>query len=274
MKTPKDFDFLSEQIFERQHETVSASTLKRIWGYLPGRTPRQSSLDILSRFAGHTNWEAFLGQTEAQPKEVEVKSPLPQPQARTKKALPKWLWPLSALLILVVGWFVLRSLSPASERRSGEAYTLKKGQTFATMDDYLKLFGVSAADTLWYQTVPHHPSLHLWGPQYHHPRWHNEGDAEKLLPTITEWWEPEYAAGDPKQQRLLSEMNRQGYYMSRRLNDLRITFMRGLTSDSAYTFLGAYRMSLAESDTAHIVWERVADEVDLEHLDYLEQLRN
>ena len=34
MKTPKDFEFLSEQVFEKLHETVSATTLKRIWGYL------------------------------------------------------------------------------------------------------------------------------------------------------------------------------------------------------------------------------------------------
>ena len=34
MKTPKDFDFLAEQIFEKIHETVSPTTLKRIWGYL------------------------------------------------------------------------------------------------------------------------------------------------------------------------------------------------------------------------------------------------
>jgi hypothetical protein len=33
-------------------------------------------------------------------------------------------------------------------------------------------------------------------------------------------------------------------------------------------------MSLSLSDTTRIVWERVADEVDLHHLDYLEQFRN
>lgn len=73
---------------------------------------------------------------------------------------------------------------------------------------------------------------------------------------------------------MVCEMNHNGYYVSRRLNDIRITFMRGLAPDSAYTFLGVYRMSLTESDTTHIVWERVADVVDLNHLDYLEQLRN
>lgn len=34
MKTPKDFDFLADQIFDKLHETVSSTTLKRMWGYL------------------------------------------------------------------------------------------------------------------------------------------------------------------------------------------------------------------------------------------------
>ena len=32
MKTPKDFDFLADQIFDKLHETVSSTTLKRMWG--------------------------------------------------------------------------------------------------------------------------------------------------------------------------------------------------------------------------------------------------
>lgn len=63
MQTPKNFDFLSEQIYGQLHETVSASTLKRLWGYLPGRTPRLSSLDILSRFVGYKGWEDWTSPT-------------------------------------------------------------------------------------------------------------------------------------------------------------------------------------------------------------------
>ena len=35
LATPKDFDFLRNQIFSRLHIFISATTLKRIWGYLP-----------------------------------------------------------------------------------------------------------------------------------------------------------------------------------------------------------------------------------------------
>ena len=34
MKTPKDFDFLKEKIYERLNILVSSTTLKRLWGYL------------------------------------------------------------------------------------------------------------------------------------------------------------------------------------------------------------------------------------------------
>ena len=47
MKTPKDFEYLSECIFEKFHEKISPTTLKRLWGYLSeSTTPRKSTLDI------------------------------------------------------------------------------------------------------------------------------------------------------------------------------------------------------------------------------------
>lgn len=60
MKTPKDFEFLSECIFEKFHERISPTTLKRLWGYLSETTtPRKSTLDILSMFVGFDNWKDF-----------------------------------------------------------------------------------------------------------------------------------------------------------------------------------------------------------------------
>jgi hypothetical protein len=61
MKVPADFDFLSGAIWDRIHEGVSASTLKRIWGYV-GKdiVARESTLDILSRFLNYKNWDDFV----------------------------------------------------------------------------------------------------------------------------------------------------------------------------------------------------------------------
>ena len=61
IRTSADFDFLSGAIWERTHEIVSASTLKRIWGYVDGPvSARQSTLDILSQFIGFKNLDGFL----------------------------------------------------------------------------------------------------------------------------------------------------------------------------------------------------------------------
>jgi len=59
MSTPKDFDFLSGMIYERTREMLNSFTLKRFWGYIDRGGIRQSTLDILCRFAGYTDWHQF-----------------------------------------------------------------------------------------------------------------------------------------------------------------------------------------------------------------------
>lgn len=60
MKTPKDFKILSDIILSRSHLYVSPTTLKRMWGYLNETTSiRTSTLDILSKFLGYTEWTDF-----------------------------------------------------------------------------------------------------------------------------------------------------------------------------------------------------------------------
>ena len=61
MKTSNDFTFLSGIIWERTHEKLSASTLKRLWGYVDGPDKtRNSTLEILSKFLGFKDWDSFL----------------------------------------------------------------------------------------------------------------------------------------------------------------------------------------------------------------------
>lgn len=64
MHTPKDFDFLRESIYARLNVLVSATTLKRIWGYLKDDVqPRVGTLDILARFLGFDDYENYLNAT-------------------------------------------------------------------------------------------------------------------------------------------------------------------------------------------------------------------
>ena len=61
MKTPNDFIFLSGVIWDRTHETISSTTLKRLWGYIDGADEtRSSTLDILSKSLGYQDWDDFL----------------------------------------------------------------------------------------------------------------------------------------------------------------------------------------------------------------------
>ena len=285
MRTPKDFDTLSESIYQKTHKCVSSSTLKGFWGYLSSvSVPRLSTLNILSQFIGHADFESFCHNCEEEHLEQEpdnhpvVLPPMPSADdehgvdRKSFLSIPK-AWILYAIMALAVAGAVLWGLSyRQSKGMEDSPYILKKGQTFATYQDYLALFGIHAEDYLWGQRLPHHPSISIWGPQYHHPAWHNDGDSAQLLPTITEWWEPSDGSADSV---FIATRNSDRYLTYLHMNELRITFMKGLTPDGdSLTFLGVYRLDLDHSNTHHLTWERVADAVDLNRLDYLEELRN
>ena len=55
-----DFNTLSVVLDHECHEILSSSTLKRLWGYVSLRTtPRKSTLDILSKYAGYKDFDDF-----------------------------------------------------------------------------------------------------------------------------------------------------------------------------------------------------------------------
>lgn len=206
MRTPKDFQHLSDDIFHQLHETLSPSTLKRLWGYFHSvRRPHQYTIDLLHRY--------------------------------------------------------IESL---------EQSMLTIGQTFGSVGEYLSLFGIcDRQDTplfYWSQPLPKHLDIIIWGPEYQHPEWHNQGDAAHLMPTITEWWTPTDKDGTSASLR-----NQDNYLRATSFHELRITFMKNIT-DNGYTFLGIYGLS-TDSSPQRLVWQRVADHLDLRHLDQLELLR-
>ena len=76
MKTPNDFIFLSGAIFERTRESLSATTLKRLWGYIDGADKtRNSTLEILSHFLGFNNWDHFVAEINKDSGSDKVLSP-------------------------------------------------------------------------------------------------------------------------------------------------------------------------------------------------------
>lgn len=60
-RTPSQFERLSDIISTETHEPVSASTLKRLWGYVDyPHAPRLIILDTLARYLGVGCWDKFV----------------------------------------------------------------------------------------------------------------------------------------------------------------------------------------------------------------------
>lgn len=94
--TPKDYDFLSEHIFSRLHIMISATTIKRLWGYLKENTsPRLATLDVLSRFVGYRDWNEFcqsVGNCDAIQSDIIMSRSLNVGQLKKgNKVLVTWL---------------------------------------------------------------------------------------------------------------------------------------------------------------------------------------
>lgn len=266
--TPKDYEYLATCIFNKLHQTVSISTLKRLWGYVPSSTmPRESTLDLLAQFLDYDSWSAFRKDEKTLPV-----SEMPE-AAKKPKPLKTYAITIIAVLMAVVAlafMFLSRwsPLTATTEQQSDSTTIIRIGQRYDSPQQYLRLFGIIADKYLWGQQVPHHPNISVWGPKYHHPEWHNDGDSAKMLPTITEWWE----SPDSSDSVVAAIRNSDRYLQYRRMDELRITFMKDLV-DTGYVFLGVYRLSLSQSDTTRCIWQRVADEVDLHDIDKLEKLR-
>lgn len=59
--TSTDFEELSISIKRTINADISASTMKRLWGYVgDSHKARTSTLDVLARYIGHTNFSKFV----------------------------------------------------------------------------------------------------------------------------------------------------------------------------------------------------------------------
>ena len=61
MLVPRDFVWLSEKVLERTQQRVSASTLRRFWGYVnEGVTASKFTKNVLAIFLGYADFEEFV----------------------------------------------------------------------------------------------------------------------------------------------------------------------------------------------------------------------
>lgn len=143
--------------------------------------------------------------------------------------------------------------------------------TFQHPQDYLALFGIPNKEPLWCQQLPTHERIFVFTTTYKNKEWHNDGDASSLYPTITDYKTSASASNNLMLMELDSLTNRSRYYEFVSKRPIFIMFMNNLNYNHLITFLGVYRLSIPRSNIHHLVWERVAREVDLNNLGLIEQ---
>lgn len=276
MKTPKDFDSLSTLIFDKLHKNISATTLKRFWGYIRDTESKTSkgTLDILAQFLDYLDWQSFVLQHSTLTQNPSNEKPQAEPNTsatsffgnlKTKRLFLSLF--AAVVLVAIILLFHGRASSP------DDARILRQGQTFATYDDYYSLFGMKSDENhTFFARLPKPSHVALWGPQYHNPTYHNEGDSATFFPTITEYYLPANYPTDSASLAELAQLNKDRYTRTLKENDVRLAFMKNLV-DTSFVFLGVYRVSATLSDTTRIVYRRVATEVNLDDIEALEHFR-
>lgn len=300
LRTPKDFDILAESIFKKLHQHISPTTLKRLWGYLhdTSSSPRPSTLDLLAQFIDYPSFADFCADINPAPSLERSEAPsltggrgagLPTPspneapspdEAAVPEGAPSGipsppkkkhfslfilsLFILSLFLLLIAIPFVIRDL------HSPQPDILHRGTKFTCQEDYLKLFDVALDEyTPYWIQHPKYPYIYFWAPEYHHHVWHNEGDPTRLMPTITTYYHPDDYPTDSASLAKLAQYNKERYTNALRNRSVLITFMKNLF-DTTYVYLGVYRLA-SQSDSTRQIWERAQDDLDINHLEYLEE---
>ncbi len=68
IRTTVDFEALSITVEQQTSERISSSTLKRLWGYVSDKhEPRRYTLDVLAKYIGHRDFEAFCAKIDNDP---------------------------------------------------------------------------------------------------------------------------------------------------------------------------------------------------------------
>lgn len=101
----QDFERLSEQIADQTNVTLSATTLKRVWGKVKyDSVPTQTTLNALAQFLGYDNWRLFCvsnvvlnGNGNDKPAEL---APTPSLGNALKKSWPPRRWLTIGLIVV------------------------------------------------------------------------------------------------------------------------------------------------------------------------------
>ena len=116
--TNRDFEKLSELIFEKTGVRLSESTLKRVWGKVKyDSAPTVTTLNVLAQFSGFENWRSFKashgftnGNGHHRPEQTD-KEPTATPTAKEKKT-KRGIVVVTAVLVVILGLSISISSRP------------------------------------------------------------------------------------------------------------------------------------------------------------------
>jgi hypothetical protein len=59
LKSPAEFEQLSNNIFKTTGKILGVNTLKRLFGKLPDVNPSETTLNIIAEYLGYSNWDVL-----------------------------------------------------------------------------------------------------------------------------------------------------------------------------------------------------------------------
>lgn len=128
VRTPKDFDLLSNKIYEKTHEQINSFTLKRFYGYIDRGRCSRATLNILCQYAGYRDWLNFARKKKEEAKaseesSEEVTSLLTADQLQVGDLIKLTWKPDREVLVRYIGDECLTILdSKNSKLKTGEVY--------------------------------------------------------------------------------------------------------------------------------------------------------
>ncbi|MGC4036168.1 MAG: hypothetical protein QM764_09415 [Chitinophagaceae bacterium] len=100
----KDFEKLNQLIFESTSVSLSASTLRRLWGRVEYKhLPSAVTLDTIAMFAGYENWRHFQKQSAAPREAVNLND---ISVSKIEKQQKRFLWATPFLFAIIVIVFI------------------------------------------------------------------------------------------------------------------------------------------------------------------------
>jgi len=110
----RDFENLNQLILDETGVSLSASTLRRIWGHVAYKhLPSTTTLDALAKFAGFETWRKFTKQLGTPAPAVELIEKAPAATIKNRKSLSKISWVIGIVIVAsLISIFAVKKSKP------------------------------------------------------------------------------------------------------------------------------------------------------------------